>query len=224
MNHTQRGSVLYYILIAVVLFAALGFAVSNMMRAGSGGNIGAEKDALTADQVLSYARSVRQGAQTLRISNGCAENQISFERSPFDGSDPLYMNAAAPSDFSCHIFHPNGAGVGTPEDVDGKAWRFTSEFYVGGVGSGAQAISMAIIVGRAVCLAVNRKLDIAQDAIDNPVDDGAGAGNVLPAFNGSFSGSGEILLPAYEGKMAGCYRSVNAGDDEYTVYQILVAR
>ena len=103
---------MFYILIAVALFGALGFAVSNMMRSTAGGSVGAERASVYADDVLSYAHVIREATAALMISNNCSEAQISFERAPFDGSDEDYANIESPSDLSCHIFHSNGAASG----------------------------------------------------------------------------------------------------------------
>lgn len=108
---TSRGSALIIILVAVALFGALSYVVAGMMRADSGINAISEQQAgLHASAILSYASSVRRAVQDVRISNGCEETQLSFEKPPFDNSDS-YRNANSPSDFSCHIFHPDGGGV-----------------------------------------------------------------------------------------------------------------
>lgn len=223
-NHknSQEGSVLFYILLAVLLFAALSFTVSNMMR--SGADPGAEKKALIADEIMSYARTVRQAVQVLRVTNECGDAQFSFERSPFDGSDSDYVNAAAPLDFTCHVFHPKGGGVGYQTASTGNDWFFTSEFYIDDVGSGESEISAVLRVERDVCLQINKKLNIEGADLSNYQDDGSGAGGELSAFDGAFTGSGEVLEAVYKGKMTGCYKSVNTSAEEYSFYQVLLAR
>lgn len=224
-SRAQRGSVLIYILIAVALFAALAMAVSNMMR-GGGGNIGAEKAGVNAGEILEYGRALREGVQALKISNGCEEGQISFERSPFDGTDSLYVNSAAPTDFSCHVFHVSGGGLGYQEGFDGKAWRFTSAFAVADVGSPAPELVGAIEVNRAFCDLINARVGVSDAAIQagTSVVDGSAAGGVLPVHQGVFTGSALISAAPYAGKMTACYRSSTAGPEQYTVYQVLMAR
>ena len=76
-NGSEKGSVIFIILIAIILFAALGYAVSNMMRGPS--NIGNETAGIYASEILTYAQSVREAVHMMRISNGCDDSQISFE-------------------------------------------------------------------------------------------------------------------------------------------------
>ena len=48
----ERGSVLFYILIGVVLFAALSYTVSGMMRGGDATMITEERSRLLAGEIL----------------------------------------------------------------------------------------------------------------------------------------------------------------------------
>ncbi len=221
---SQRGSVLVYILIAVALFAALGFAVSTMMR-GSG-NIGDEKGGILVSEILSYGRSLREAAQGVKISAVCEDGQISFERAPFDGSDKEYVNAAAPTNFSCHIFHPDGGGVGYQDGFDGRAWRFTGTFGVKGVGTSAPDLIAVLPVKRGICEQINKRVEISNDDImaARTANDGVDSGTMPRAFDGNYNGTAEIDLPAYEGKMVGCYLSSGSDGNEFTVYQVLVSR
>lgn len=222
-KNSQNGSILFYILIAVILFAALSYAVSTMMR-GAGGSASKEQESLQADEVLGYAKTLREAIQVLRVTNNCDETKLSFERSPFDGSDTTYVNAAAPTDFSCHVFHPQGGGIGAQTGSDGQDWIFTGGFYVDDVGSSANELVAVLHIKRSVCEAVNNKLDVSNASLNTAIDDGANAGNVLPKYQGSFTGNGEILQPEYVGKLAGCYKSVGSSGQDYTFYQVLLAK
>lgn len=123
----QRGNVLFLILIAIILFGALSFAVGNMFRGGSVETISEEKGKIITTDLIDYTRSIRQAIQAMRI-DGCDETEISFEKSPFDGSDTDYVNLDSPSNFSCHVFHPNGGGINyqiANEDVGpNRDWFF----------------------------------------------------------------------------------------------------
>lgn len=106
MSKFERGNILFYILITVILFAAISFFVGNMIR-GVPANGGSEKSSLKASEILQYASLLRQAVQTVMVTNGCTENQISFENSVVGG----YENIDAPSDFRCHIFKTEGGGL-----------------------------------------------------------------------------------------------------------------
>ncbi|MGB1077042.1 MAG: hypothetical protein ACPG05_01945 [Bdellovibrionales bacterium] len=100
----ERGNVLFLILIAVALFAALSFAVTSSSRGG--GDADAEKAEL--DQAVSDNCVSNVQAAELKVSllNGCASDQISYELE--DGTNP---NASAPADESCHVFRRSGGGA-----------------------------------------------------------------------------------------------------------------
>lgn len=101
-------------MIAVALFAALSYAVSNGMRGG--GDIVTDKQAeLKADQILQYASRLKEGVSYLIGYSGCSESQISFwHDSNGDGAEDAsdeYFNSNSPTNKRCHLFNPNGAGL-----------------------------------------------------------------------------------------------------------------
>jgi len=100
----QSGNALFLILIAVALFAALSYAVTQSGR----GNAGIEREQQMINQAVSEqcTASVNYAVNKLKLIVGCDSSEISYELA--DGSN---ANASAPADKSCHIFHANGAGV-----------------------------------------------------------------------------------------------------------------
>lgn len=108
MLHRTRedGNVLFMILIAVVLFAALSYAVSQTTR-GGGIDPSDEKAELLAAEILNYVTALQTAIMRLQVSNGCDDTEISFENSFLSG----YTNPNAPDDKSCHVFDPAGAGL-----------------------------------------------------------------------------------------------------------------
>lgn len=102
---TQAGNVLFLILIAVTLFAALTYAITNSSRSGKT-DISQEKAQLSEAVGNSCTSSVNAAVLRLSMAGKCSNSQISYEQP--DGTNP---NPAAPADKSCHIFHPAGGGV-----------------------------------------------------------------------------------------------------------------
>lgn len=103
-SRRDRGNALFLILIAIALFAALSYAITQSER--NSGNINKEQallDAAVAQQCMAY---VERGAMTLEIVGGCPVNQISYELP--NGSNESPLNT---SDTSCFLFHPDGAGL-----------------------------------------------------------------------------------------------------------------
>jgi len=110
--NTQNGNVLFIILIAVILFAALSFAISQSTR-GGGGNMSKEDIELAASEILQHASTTRQGFERLR-ARGCSINQINFANNTYvsiDGSLSAQVNTLSPPDGSCDMYSANGAGV-----------------------------------------------------------------------------------------------------------------
>jgi hypothetical protein len=105
------GNVLFIILIAVALFAALTYSVSHSGRNQNPMN--RESTKLAAGEILSFANSVKTAVDRLRM-NGCQENQLDFGNTVWtrvNGTTyniPVGHNSLAPVDGTCNIFHAEG--------------------------------------------------------------------------------------------------------------------
>jgi len=141
MINPQSGNVLFYILIAVVLFGALGFAVSGMMRGGSGGGIGKEKASLYAAEILTYAKQIDDTVKNMQILNDCADEEISFENSTVSG----YEHSPVARD-ECKAFHPDGGGMTYRAEAEWFDDSYAG-FYQSGVDNGVSG-------GMSACLTV----------------------------------------------------------------------
>lgn len=105
-NKSESGTVLFLILLAVALFAVLSYAVTSSTRS-VGGDTSIEQNILLASQLTQYGTILENAIQRMRITNGCTDTQISFENPIITG----YTNPAAPANYSCHVFRPEGGGV-----------------------------------------------------------------------------------------------------------------
>ena len=248
----ERGNVLFIIFIGIALFGALSFAVSNMMRGGSGtGNIvSEEKAALYAGEILDYARGVRQTVRELQISNGCSDTEISFQHDEdndgdFNDTGENYSNPNAPTDHSCHVFHPDGGGLrwsNLPIEIYDTEFADTSASYgqvfytaffeilnVGDDCGEDSCVELSFIIPDIkpnICDAINSKVGIDSISAD-------GITNYSPVayapleFVGEyrFVNSGSVLgnnSTNIAGKMSGCWY-VNA-NTMHSFYQVLIAR
>ncbi len=100
----SSGNALFLILIAVALFAALSYAITNSSRGGVG--IDKEQAELDAAVASQCDAAVEYGVNKLKIIQGCDDDQISYELS--DGTNENPNNT---SDTSCFVFDNDGAGV-----------------------------------------------------------------------------------------------------------------
>ena len=83
----QSGNVLFFILIAVALFAALSYAVTSSTRSG-GGNISKEKAQTLASQILNHGIAVRTAVTRMTMSGVPVEN--------LDAYSPVYVRRNGP--------------------------------------------------------------------------------------------------------------------------------
>jgi hypothetical protein len=95
---TNSGNILFLILIAVALFAALSYTVTQMGRT-PGNTIEDEKAKLSQAQIDSYMAQINQGKSRLQLINNCKS---------IDYAPPANQVVG---DKTCHMFHPDGAGV-----------------------------------------------------------------------------------------------------------------
>ena len=74
----ECGNVLFYILIAVALIAALSYAVTTTSRGGGTADISQEKAGLAASEILEYSNNIASAAAQLNL-RGCRDTEISFD-------------------------------------------------------------------------------------------------------------------------------------------------
>ena len=183
----QSGNVLFLILIAVALFAALSYAVTQSGRSG-GGDASAEKNAIIASELLQYSTALRTAITRMQISNRCEDTDLSFERAPFNGSDPCYVNPNNTSNFSCFVFHPDGGGVpegippqdgvATENGVTGFSECTDKYFYdarriINGIGldtpsASANEVTVRLQVTQGICESINENISGSRSI---PTDD-----------------------------------------------------
>lgn len=246
----ERGNVLFLILIAVALFAALSYAVTQSTRSGSGDASG-ETNLINSAQLAQYPAGVRTSVVRMVIG-GIAVDQIGFDAP---------ANFAAVSDLTYNVFHPTGGGAVfqlAPKDVlntsspgnTGGRWIFSSFYQINGVGSttpapagnsGNDIIAFLPGVAMNVCKKLNDELGIVATG---------GQADSIPAttlgaiptmtqnmvlFNNA-GPNGAIGIPAGEpvgiiagdliGQPFGCFRhgAVGAATATYIYYHVLVER
>lgn len=100
----QRGGILFYILIGVVLFGALMYTYTRSGSSSTG--IGKKGVASASSSDLNeYARMISTAVDKLQM-RGCSISQISYETP--SGQN---VNSNAPSDKSCHVYATAGGNV-----------------------------------------------------------------------------------------------------------------
>lgn len=114
MRKNDAGNVIFMILIACALFAALAYAVTQSGRSSS--NSTREKAMLDAAQRVQFGYAITQAIAKMKLAIGCEDNEIDFtghnntsynvDNVPYD-----YTNPNSPTDGSCNVFSRAGGNV-----------------------------------------------------------------------------------------------------------------
>ncbi len=165
----ERGNVLFLILIAVALFAALSYAVTQSTRSG-GGDASSEKSLVSSAALTQYPASLKTAIIRMSVSNGIDVSTLLFDTpSTFSALDTEAEQKAA-------VFYPTGGGATytkAPKDVvtTGGDWVFNgnnSVFNIGTTSGTAPTTNTADIMAilpdttKAVCDKVHDQLGISK--------------------------------------------------------------
>lgn len=111
MNSHQNGNVLFLILVAVALFAALSYAVTSSTRSG-GGSVSKDKAKANAALIVQHGTAIRNAVMRVKLSGNCTDTTLDFSNEIYKKTDEARtntINANAPS--SCYIYSANGGNI-----------------------------------------------------------------------------------------------------------------
>lgn len=234
----ERGNVLFLILIAVALFAALSYAVTQSSRSGAG-DASSETNLVNSSVVTQYPAGIR----------------TTIVRMVVDGQNVDTLEFNPPSDFAnctpgykrC-VFAPaaSGGGGATYTKSDGSvmsdgnkgSWHFNGANeikYIGTTSSGANATTstadlIAFLPGisQGICSKLNAQLGISgvpdqtgvkYSSSDDMLGDGGSTDTSLPGLGAIITGDSAQL----DGQPYGCFRATDQGN-EYVYYHVLIER
>ena len=192
LGTTEKGNVLFLILIAVALFAALSYAVTQSSRSG-GGDISDEQAKLLTAQLLSYANNMKTAVTRMKITNGCTDADISFET---DMSAYDYSHSPTATE-KCRVFHPNGGKIQYWEnpdwlrsDLDFNSvktylWWIVGDQDIEGLGSPASELLLNFVgIDYKICREINRLAGITYSGDTPPTASGS---NYAVPFKGVYT-------------------------------------
>jgi len=235
---TEQGNVLFLILIAVALFAALSYAVTQSTRSG-GGSAEREKSVLSSASLVQYPASLRTSLIRM-ILNGTSVDNLEFNVPSAFGS--LTSNEVG-------VFHPSGGAAvyqRAPAEVMANSnqadWYFNGSFEIPEIGisgaGGNDIIAFLPGVSRSVCVQLNKEVGInitGCTMTDGVVPDINGAAVTEANFKVTMDDS--YTLPttdqediagiggscaAFNGQPTGCFNDTVTG--EYVIYSVLLER
>lgn len=241
-NNTHRksesGNVLFLILIAVALFAALSYAVTQSTRSGSG-STERETVLLNSAGLTQYPTALRTAVVRMILSGSGADTIL------FDEPDNVNFGGASAAS---QVFHPTGGGAvyqTAPAEVMASGgqgvWRFNGNFEVPEIGQdgagGNDIIAFLPGVSQSVCKRLNEELGVP--AGGSPVADGIPDYDAPNASIDEIQKSDDISLPTtavdtiestsnagdFDGQPSACFRDANyISGGGYIFYSILLER
>lgn len=216
----ERGNVFIFILLGVVLFAALSYTVARGMRGDTVSSMSERQEDLAITEIVNYAQRMENAISRLR-RKGCSENDISFEQASVAG----YTNAGSPGDNTCHVFHTSGGRMKwtDPPDGfnDGSPWLFTGSVRIYDLGPGMELLMLLPRISQQSCMKINDRLNINNVANDAPEGIVSLAEN---KFQGSFpavDGIGNLDTEVRD-EQSSCFKERST--DDYWYVKALIIR
>ena len=229
----ESGNVLFLILIAVALFAALSYAVTQSTRTG-GGTGDNETSLISSAQLTQYPAGIRTAVVRM-IIGGTDVSNLEFNVPSAFGS----LSATGRG-----VFHPSGGGAtyaNAPVDVMSAGtpgtWNFNAENQIDLIGTTnaggpttatAEVIAFLPDISLTVCQRINEELGLpATPPVENDADyttnkDSTTTGTI-PAGGGTIGDTG-AASEALEGQPFGCFNNDAPDPDVYVYFHVLVER
>ncbi|PZQ47452.1 MAG: hypothetical protein DI551_03175 [Micavibrio aeruginosavorus] len=252
-RQSEKGNVLFLILIAVALFAALSYVVTQSTRSGSG-STESEKNLLSSAQMTQYPTALRTAVIRM-ILGGTGVEQVHF-----DVPGSAFFTGTASTNLL--VFHPNGGGASyqqAPADLSATgqnslSWYFNGNFYVPGIGTdgtsgGNDIIAFLPGVSAGVCRKVNEELGIDPTSSTNSANCSTQTTQYLPVMDSGIDIDNDVKVSMNDGydfdaamgsaialetvdgatctvlnrQASGCF-SDGASPASYTFYSVLLER
>ncbi len=159
-NRRERGNALIYVLIAIVLFAALSLTLGRQTDTGEASTLSDEKAELYATQIMSYAAQAKSAVDQMLFSNASIAN--------LDFTLPTEAGFNTAPDLN-KVYHPDGGGLNPGRLADEVIAQTTADpaagWYMGRFNniewtatSGTDVILIAWQINKKVCEKINLKI------------------------------------------------------------------
>lgn len=206
----ERGNVLWFILIALVL---IGLLTAVLSRSGTSvdqsGDV--EQQRIQINQMLRYVKGLETAIQQMKL-RGISENEINL--------DPNGADSANCTRGACKVFHVDGGGLthqAPPAAIGAANWLYTGTNNALNVGTAApDLILMLRNVNEGFCNQINRLMNVTQGAADSTID--------FTAFSGTYPNPATQTIDNAGGRASGCQVYDTGGGTENFFYHVLIAR
>lgn len=246
LKKREHGNVLILIMLAVAMFAALTYAVSDGMR-GGGSTVTKEQARVAAGEIIRRGAAIENAVNYMMTNNGCSESELEFWHEYYLNIDDSSMESTMSNDDStrdeCDIYNPNGGGLspeyasssaitdgGSLPVTNGKPGHWAAAIIVNIDNVGSDLNDFAIVtpsISRAVCEAINKQVGIntLYYGIDHDYFAFYGSNNNLNTVLTSVLGDAETDL---SGKRTFCFNTRASGSteapDSYWFVHVIYAR
>ncbi len=225
----SKGNALFLILIAVALFAALSYALTQSGRGG--GSTDKETETLDAARLVQYAGAVERGIQRMRILNGTQDTDISFHDNGWGFTG--YQHGSPQPDEN-RVFQTDGGGVTWQDFSDVGILKYNGVNSVNGVGacddnssSACKDLMMVVILSsESMCQQINKSL-FGNTAY---VSEDFTTGTTSPSntiFNGTYgtstADSTALIDASLNGVRTACVQDSGTAT-KFIFYHVLLAR
>lgn len=230
---SEAGSIFFYILLGVILFATLSYVMTRSMRGTSVDLMTQRQAELAAADLIGYGQKISLAVDRVR-RKGCSENDISFDHTSWGHTE--YVHSPVVED-KCKIFHPNGGGVSF-EEINKPHERvidnlnrviFAGQSEINNIGQTCGDSScvelymfVRMIHASVLCSEINDTLGIT------PKLSVIGGIYGTPRFDGVFDYGNTLNDAAFDGEIAGCYEDSSEtftdGSPYYDFYYVLLER
>lgn len=231
MGRAQNGNILFLILLAVALFAALAYAVTSSLR-GGGKDASSEKTRLFAAQLIENASLIEQTMMRAMLVDNVPEYGFDFYNGG-SGSSNSASNASC-TQAACKIYAPNGGHVpyltipdwasmeASPASLNRRPYTYVTQ--VMDIGSPApDVIVLYQYLNLDLCRAINALLGhgdtpmTPDDTLSGVDYNYGGTLTVMPASTGVIGDTN----PALRGRKSACYR---ISENIYRFHYVILER
>lgn len=217
---SESGNILFLILIAVVLFAALSFAVSQTMR-HQNITISSEKNKVSTLYLHEFPAAIRQAVTRMQVGGDTDLADLSFAH---HGTTDYGTFGTTPAH---EVFHPQGGDLPYQLPLeginDGTDWIFNGDLEIDGVGqtnsasTGSDLVALLPGVTQAICEETNYGVSGVRQT--PPTLNLTGETN---KYTGSFGYADTVSDAVLIGRDSYCYYS--SALSKYVFYYVLVQR
>ncbi len=219
-KYAEHGNALIYVLVAIVLFAALGFTLTRQVQNTGTREIDSAKIELYALQLITYSTHAQSAVEQMIFSGSDADDLVFTKPGESGYSTAPHIHK---------VFHPQGGGLNTENLPDDVVLQVSSTppagWYLGRFNNvewtptnAADVILTAYQISQAVCEVVNQKIT---------------GSSAIPALSGDMSsflvdlsgGNSDLDLAdcaACEGYVSLCVS--NSAQTSYSFYTIIESR